>query len=79
MVAKPKPTGNKILDLWHLECWKAEKAHQDVLDALDNCPANTSQLELSEVKNNLRISILKIQELCDHLPYGSWSEAAGKV
>jgi len=79
MVAKPEPTGNEIVDLCHFVCWEAEKVHQDVLDVLDNCLANASQLELSEVKNNLRIYILKIQELYGHLPYDGWSEAAGKV
>ena len=47
MIAKSKPTGNDVVDLWHLDCWKAEKVHQDAIDALQNCPADASELELN--------------------------------
>ena len=69
MVAKPEPTGNEIVDLWHFECWEAEKVHQDAIDALQNCPADASQLELNEAKNNYRQSILKMHGIYDQLPY----------
>ena len=69
MIAKPEPTGNEIVDLWHFECWEAEKVHQDAIDALQNCPADASELELNEAKNNYRQSILKMQGIYDNLPY----------
>ena len=69
MIAKPKPTGNDVVDQWHLELWEAEKAQQDAEDALNNCPADASELELNEAKNNYRQSILKLDRIYDQLPY----------
>jgi hypothetical protein len=39
-----KPIGNNVIDQWHLDCWEAEQAQQDAIDALNNCPLDAENL-----------------------------------
>ena len=42
-LSKPKPTGNEVIDKWHLECWEAENAFQDATEAYDHCPSDATK------------------------------------
>jgi hypothetical protein len=67
MIPKPKPTGNDVVDQWHLECWEAEKALKDAVDALNNYPLDGE--EWHKLRNEVNATKFKLNEIYDQLPY----------
>ena len=62
-----KPIGNNVIDQWHLDCWEAEQAQQDAIDALNNCPLDAENLH--ELQNEVNATTFKLNEIYERLPY----------
>jgi hypothetical protein len=78
MIAKPKPTGNKVVDQWQLELWEAKKAQQDAIDAYNEYVAKWSKpnpfagyggVERQELLDKIHATTAKVNIVYDLLPY----------
>ena len=67
-LSKPRPTGNEVVDKWHLECWEAEKAFRDATDAYDNCPSNAPAKKRSKALEALQSAARRLTTVYGNLP-----------
>ena len=68
MITKPKFTGNKPVDIWHLECWEAEKAFQVARDTYDACPSDAPAKKRLKVLQALQNTSRRLNKIFDKLP-----------
>ena len=67
-LSKPKPTGNEVIDKWHLECWEAENAFQDATETYDHCPSDATKKKRKKALEALQSTARRLEKVYNNLP-----------
>ena len=67
-LSKPKPTGNEVIDKWHLECWEAENAFQDATEVYDKCPSDAPRNKRKKALEALQSTARRLEKVYNNLP-----------
>ena len=70
MASKPKPTGNKVVDKWQLECWEAEQALEELIASLNKMPESTKAQKQKKQKKGEKVidAFAKLDAIYENLP-----------